>query len=148
MTTYADNKKALFDFEILERFEAGLVLEGHEVKAIRGGKATLRGAYVVVRGGEAYLVGASISAYQEKNTRDDYEADRPRKLLLSAKELGKLEKIDGTKGLTIVPIRLYNIKSYIKLEIGVARGKKQFDKRETIKARDTKRDLERELKWR
>lgn len=144
---YVQNKKATFDYQILDRFEAGLVLAGHEVKAIRAGKANLRGAYVVVRGGEAYLVGASVSHYQEKNTPDKYEQDRPRKLLLSRKELIELEKIDGQKGLTIVPIRLYNAGRNIKLEIGVGRGKKEFDKRQTIKERDTKRDIKRELKW-
>lgn len=147
MTNYVHNKKATFDFEILERFEAGLVLAGYEVKAVRAGKASLRGAYVVVRGGEAYLVGASIAYYQEKNTPDNYEQDRPRKLLLSQKELKRLEETDSHKGLTIVPIRLYNAGRYLKLEIGIARGKKQQDKRETIKARDIKRDVQRELKW-
>jgi len=145
---YIRNKKATFDYEILERFEAGLVLAGYEVKAIRAGKANLQGAYVVVRGGEAYLVGASVAYYQEKNTPDNYEQDRPRKLLLSKKELKKLEATDAQKGLTIVPIKLYNAGRNIKLEIGIGRGKKEFDKRQTIKARDTKRDLDRELKWR
>lgn len=147
MTNYVVNKKARFDYEILEHFEAGLVLAGYEVKAIRAGKANLQGAYVVVRGGEAYLVGASVAYYQEKNTPDDYEQDRPRKLLLTKKELAKLEATDSQKGLTIVPIRLYNAGRHLKLEIGIARGKKEHDKRETIKARDTKRDIQRELKW-
>jgi SsrA-binding protein len=147
MTTYVQNKKVTFDYEILERFEAGLVLYGFEAKAIRTGRASLQGAYVIVRGGEAYLVGASIAYYQEKNTPESYEQDRPRKLLLSQKELAELNKIDSGKGLTIVPIRLYNSGRHIKLDIGVARGKKKYDKRETLKKRDTERDLKRELKW-
>jgi len=147
MTNYVQNKKARFDYEILERFEAGLVLAGYEVKAIRAGKASLQGSYVVVRGGEAYLVSTSIAYYQEKNTPESYEQDRPRKLLLSKKELAKLEAAESQPGLTIVPIRLYNAGRHIKLEIGIARGKKQHDKREAIKDRDSKRDIGRELKW-
>lgn len=146
MTTYVQNKKATFNFEILERFEAGLVLAGHEVKAIRAGKANLQGAYVIVRGSEAFLVGASVSPYQQKNTPDEYDPERPRKLLLSKKELKKLEETDAQKGLTIVPIKLYNTGRNVKLEIGIARGKKKFDKRQTIKARDMARDVKRELK--
>lgn len=148
MSDYIRNKKATFDYEILERYEAGLVLFGYEVKAIRAGKASLQGAYVVVRGGEAYLVGASVAFYQEKNTPKEYEPDRPRKLLLKEKELKELEKVDAQKGLTIVPIRLYNVGHTIKLEIGVGRGKKKADKRESLKARTAKRDIERTLKFR
>ena len=147
MTTYVSNKKANFDYEILERFEAGVVLRGFEVKAIRAGKANLQGAHVVVRGGEAYLVGASISFYQEKNTPKDYEADRPRKLLLSKKELSELESAEAKKGQTIIPLNFHTAGRRIKLEIGIARGRKEFDKRESIKKRDTARDLQRELKW-
>lgn len=145
---YARNKKATFDFEILEKFEAGLVLVGHEVKAIRAGKVSLQGAYVIVRGNEAFLVSATIAPYQEKNTPTDYEPDRPRKLLLSQKELIELKKAEGQPGLTIVPLSLYNSGRNIKLGIGVGRGKKKFDKRESLKAKDSKRDIERSLKFR
>lgn len=148
MTTYAVNKKATFDYEILERFEAGLVLAGYEAKAIRAGKANLQGAYVVVRGGEAYLVGASIAHYQEKNMPTDYEPDRHRKLLLSKKQLVELEAAEAEKGQTIIPLNFHTAGRHIKVEIGIARGKKEFDKRESIKKRDTDRDLQRELKWR
>lgn len=148
MSAYVHNKKATFDYEILERFEAGLVLHGFEVKAIRAGKASLQGAYVVVRGGEAYLVGSSVAPFQEKNTPDTYELDRPRKLLLQTKELSELEKVDAAKGLTIVPIKLYNSGRNIKLEIGIGRGKKKYDKRESLKERASKRDVERSLKFR
>ena len=141
------NKKATFDYEILEKFEAGLVLAGYEAKAIRAGRANLQGAYVVVRGAEAFLVGASIAYYQEKNTPESYEVDRPRKLLLSKKELAELESGEGQRGQSIIPLRLYNSGRKIKLEIAIARGKKQHDKRQTIKERDTKRDVQRELKW-
>ncbi len=146
MKQYVFNKKATFDYELLERFEAGLSLHGYEVKAIRAGKASLQGAYVIIRGDEAFLVSATVAYYQEKNTPEDYEQDRPRKLLLSKKELSKLKVFESQPGLTIVPIRLYNAGRNIKLEIGVGRGKKKHDKRESIKARDSKRDIERELK--
>ncbi len=146
MTTYVSNKKAGFDFELLKRFEAGVSLLGTEVKSIKQGQGKLEGAHVVIRGGEAFLVGAPIPPYQQANTADDYEADRPRKLLLSKKELQELFSESEQQGLTIVPIKWYSLGSKIKLEIALARGKKKQDKRETIKARDTKRDLERTLK--
>ena len=146
MSNYVSNKKARFDYELLETFEAGLVLYGYEVKSIRSGKAKLEGAHVVVRGGEAFLVGASVSPYQAANMPQEYETDRPRKLLLSAKELTKLERESENAGLTIVPIRLYSANRKIKIEIALARGKKQADKRETIKKRDPKRATDRILK--
>lgn len=146
MTTYVTNRKAKFDFEFLDTFEAGLVLFGHEAKAVRNGKAKLDGGYVVVRGSEAYLVNASISPYQVANTPKDYDPERPRKLLLSKKQLAILEAGSETQGLTIVPIRLYNNNRKLKVEIALARGKKKYDKRETMKKRDTKRSIDRILK--
>ena len=146
MTTYITNRKVKFDFELLDTFEAGLVLFGHEVKAIRAGKAKLDGGYVLIRGGEAYLVNMSVAPYQVANTPKDYDPDRPRKLLLSRKQLAELERASEQQGLTIVPIRLYNNRQKLKLELALARGKKKFDKRETLKKRDTKRTIERILK--
>jgi SsrA-binding protein len=146
MSTYIQNRKARFDFEILETFEAGLVLFGHEVKAIRASKGRLEGAYVIVRGGEAYLVGATITPFQPANTPKNYDSERPRKLLLSKKELAHLERQTETARLTAVPLKLYNAGRNIKLELALARGKKKYDKRETLKARDSKRDIERTLK--
>ncbi len=146
MSTYIQNRKARFDYEILDTTEAGLVLQGHEVKSIRAGKGKLEGAYVIIRGGEAFLVGASISPYQVANTPKNYDPERPRKLLLSKKELGHYEQQTETARLTAVPIRLYSNKGKIKLEIALARGKKKYDKRETLKARDSKRDIDRTLK--
>ncbi len=143
---YVQNKKASFHYEFLETFEAGIVLTGHEVKAIRTGKAKLDGAYVILRGGEAFLVGASISAYQPANTPKHYDPERPRKLLLSAKELQHLSRDSGQIGLTIVPLRWYNKGRVVKLAIALARGKKKADKRETLKARTDKRDIDRTLK--
>jgi SsrA-binding protein len=116
------------------------------VKAIRKGMASLRGAHVVVRGGEAYIVGASIPPYQTNNTPVDYDPTRSRRLLLSKKEIRTLLGKEEQKGLTLVPLSLYNKSSVIKVHIAVARGKKKVDKRETIKKRDTNRDIERTLK--
>lgn len=147
MTTYINNRKAGFNFDILEKFEAGISLLGTEVKSVRKGQGKLDGAYVVIRGEEAFLVGASIPAFQVPNAPEDYEPERPRKLLLSKKELAKLDNGSEKQGLTIVPIRLYNNGRLLKLEVALAKGKKQFDKRETIKKRDVERDLKREVKY-
>lgn len=146
MTTYAANRKAGFNYELLETFEAGLSLFGHEVKSARNGKAKLDGSYVIVRGGEAYLVNASFAPYQPANTPNEYDPLRPRKLLLSKKELARLDSASEREGLTIIPLRLYNNNRKLKLEVAIARGKKKYDKRESIKRRDTKRDIERTLK--
>jgi SsrA-binding protein len=143
---YVRNKKATFDYELLKTFEAGVVLHGHEVKSLRAGKASLNGAYVVVRGGEAYLVGASISPYQVANIPKNYDPERPRKLLLKKKELIELENQDTQQGLTIVAIKWYNKNRHLKLQIALARGKKKVDKREKLKERTSKRDIERILK--
>jgi SsrA-binding protein len=135
------NRKAFFDYEILKRFTAGLELLGLEVKSVREGKVNLRGAFVAVRGGEAFLIGADIPAYQPKNAPAEYDATRARRLLLESKELEELAEAESTKGLTIVPLSVYNKGRFLKLDLAIARGKKQFDKRQAIKKRDTERDL-------
>jgi len=140
------NKKATFNYEILERYEAGVVLTGSEVKALRNNMAHLTGAFVIMRDGKPYLKNAHISAYQAANTDKDYNPERERTLLLSKKELAELDKSLNTAGLTVVPIKWYNKKRHIKLEIALVRGKKKTDKREAIKARDVKRDIARTLK--
>ncbi len=140
------HKRARFDFEILETFEAGISLLGTEVKSVRNGQGKLEGSYVIVRGDEAFLVGASIPAYQKTNAPKDYEPERARKLLLTKKEIHHLEEKSETQGLTIVPLKLYNKSRKLKVEIAIARGKKKVDKRETIKARDTKREIDRIMK--
>jgi len=146
MSTYIQNRKAHFNFEILDTLEAGLALLGHEVKSIRKGHGKLDGAHIIVRGGEAYLVNASITPYQVANTPKKYDPERPRKLLLSKKELLLLEKKTETERLTAVPLKLYNAGRYIKLSVAIARGKKKQDKRESLKERDSKREIERTLK--
>jgi SsrA-binding protein len=146
MSAYIQNRKARFNYEILETLEAGLVLLGSEVKSIRHGKGKLDGAYVVIRGGEAYLVGASIAAFQPVNTAKKYDPERPRKLLFSKKELALLEQKTETERLTVVALKLYNAGRNIKLEVAIARGKQKHDKRESLKERDSKRDIQRTLK--
>lgn len=146
MTDYIQNKKASFDFEFLEQYEAGVVLYGFEVKAIRAHKASLNGAYVIIRGGEAFLVNATISPFQVANTPKSYDPERARKLLLSKKELATLEKGSEQQGLTIVAIRWFNKNRHLKLQIALARGKKKADKREKLKEQSSKRDIERLLK--
>lgn len=143
---YIENKKARFDFEFLETFEAGVELLGHEVKAIRKGMGSLEGARVVVRGGEAFVIGAAISPYQTKNTPKSYDSERARRLLLNKKEIAGIADAEGKKGLTIIPIKWYNHKGKIKLEIAIARHKKKYDKRTALKERDTKRQIDRTLK--
>lgn len=145
MTTYANNKRALFDYEILKTFTAGLELLGLEVKAVKAGKANLRGAFIAVRGGEAFLLGAEIPPYQPKNTPKEYDATRARKLLLRKGEVQELTDAEGTKGLTIVPLKVYNKGRFLKLDFGIARGKKKYDKRESIKKRDVEREIRRSL---
>lgn len=139
MREYADNPKANFDYEILETMEAGLVLKGYEVKSIKTGKVTLRGSYVKIIDGRPMLVGATISPYQPANTPSDYDPQASRSLLLSKYQLNTLAGLQKSQGVTIVPIKLYNKKGRIKLLIGLARGKKKYDKREAIKKKDYER---------
>jgi len=145
MANFAENRKARFDYEILEKFTAGLELLGSEVKSVRAGKISLAGTFVGVRGSEAYLLGADIASYQPKNMPADYDSTRPRRLLLSRAEIAELTKAEGTKGLTIVPLSVYNKGRFLKLDLAIARGKKKGDKREAIKKRDVERDLKRDL---
>lgn len=146
MSVLVQNKRAWFNYEILDTFEAGIELLGFEVKSVRGKRGSLEGAHVTVRGGEAFLIGASIPAYQEKNAPKGYDERRNRRLLLSRSELATLGGRESQKGLTLVPISLYSKGRNLKLEVGVARGKKKFDKRETLKRRETDRELRRTLK--
>ncbi len=140
---FADNPKATFDYEILETVETGLVLLGHEVKAIRTGKASIKGSYVKILGGEAYLVGAQIAPYQTGNVGADYDPERSRKLLVKKSELEYLLGKSQERGLTLLPLRLYGQKGLVKLAVGIARGKKKYDKRESIKKREFERSLKR-----
>lgn len=146
MKTLALNKRAKYDYDILETFEAGLVLKGYEVKSIKTGRISLKGAYVIIKDDEAYLINADIPPYQPKNVPEDYKPDRTRKLLLHKKEIKNLIGKGREKGLTLVPIRVYTKKGKIKLEFGIGRGKRKIDKRELIKKREFKREKERRLR--
>jgi SsrA-binding protein len=141
-----EHKKARLEYEILEEFEAGLELLGFEVKSLRNHQAKLEGSHVIIRGGEAYIVGMVISPYQPANTPKEYDPNRTRKLLLTKKEITTLAQHEGQKGLTIVPISVYNKGSVLKMRIGVARGRKKYDKRAVLKERGAKRDIDRTLK--
>lgn len=146
MANYAENRKARFDYEILEKYEAGIELLGVEVKSVRGGQMSLEGAFVIVRGGEAYLINANIPPYQGKNAGEDYDPLRNRRILLTKKEIAQLAEGGSNKSLTIVPMVVYNKGKKIKIEVAQVRGKKKFDKRENTKKRETDREIRREFK--
>jgi len=146
MPTLLQNKKVRFDYEILEQYDAGIELFGYEVKSLRNKRGSLDGSHITVRGNEAFLISAEIPAYQPANAPKDSDARRNRKLLLTKKELAELAGKEKQRGLTIVPISLYTKGRNIKVSLGIARGKKKYDKREDIKKRDTQRDVAREVK--
>jgi len=148
MATYTDNRKAHFNYKIEETLEAGIELFGFEVKSVKKGSANINSAFCIIRGGEAFIIGMHISPYQPKNNMVAYDPERTRRLLLSKKEIEYLADRDSVKGLTLVPISLYSKGRQIKVSIAVARGKKEFDKRETIKKRDLDREESREYRVR
>jgi SsrA-binding protein len=146
MSTIADNRKAFHDYFIEDRIEAGLVLEGWEVKAIRDGRANLKEGYVVVKRGEIFLIGAHISPLASASTHVQPDPTRTRKLLLHAEQIEKLIGKVERAGYTLVPINLHNTRGRIKLEIGLAKGKKQHDKRDAEKDREWARQKQRLMK--
>lgn len=146
MSTLAINKKASFDYELIEKYEAGLVLFGYEVKSARDGQINLSGSYISVRGAknkrsQLYLVNASFSLYKMAKSIKDYNPSRDRQLLLHKKEIDSLLGKKQQTGLTLIPLKIYTNHSFIKLEFALARGKKKFDKRESIKKRELDRRL-------
>ena len=143
---YATNEKVWFDYEILETLESGIVLTGQEVKSVKRGSASIKGAYVKILGSEAWLLGTTIPPYQAGNVPAGYDPQRNRKLLLKRSELKYLTGKSQERGLTLVPVKLYNKNGLIKLEIGIGRGKKKTDKRQKIIKRETQRKIERLLK--
>ncbi len=146
MANFAENRKEYFNYEILEKITAGIELLGFEVKAIKAGHITLDGAYATIRGNEAFLIGAGITPLQPKNIPQDYDPRRNRKLLLTKKELKRLAGTENQNGLTIIALSVYNMGHKLKLELGLARGKKNKDKRESIKKRESDREIRRTLK--
>ncbi len=143
MPTLATNRKAFHEYSIEDTFEAGLVLAGHEVKSAKSGQASLTGAYVTIRAGQAYLRNAYIGRYKQAAGLESHDENRDRKLLLHKKEIAKLQVRTKEKGLTLVPLELYTKKTLIKLKFGLGKGKKQFDKRESIKKKELRRDIAR-----
>ena len=151
MKVIAKNKKAYFDYEILETFEAGIKLTGQEVKSIKTGKISLKGSYVILKKQdnketpEVFLIGCTIPPYQPNNISFDYDPNRSRKLLLKKSEIKHLIGKSKQKGLTIVPLKVYTRKGKIKLEIAVAKGKGKIDKREQIRKKEIDRRIKREF---
>jgi SsrA-binding protein len=141
-----ENKRVGFDYQILETIEAGLELFGYEVRSLRAGLGSLKGSRVVARGGEAYLVGATIPAWQPANAPKTYDAERSRRLLLNSKEIDHIRGAESEKGLTVVPLSVYNKGRNLKLSIAIARGKKHGDKRQTIQKREEDIRMRRSLK--
>lgn len=146
MSVLAENKKAKFDYELLEELEAGLVLQGHEVKSVRNGGINLKGSFVSFHNGDAWLTNAHIRKYKYAGSLKDYDPTKSRKLLLSKKQIRYLQGKSQEKGLTIVPISVYTKGPRIKVAIAIGRGKKRYDKRRSIKEREQKRTVRRALK--
>ncbi len=144
--TITDNRRARFQYEILETFEAGIELQGTEVKSIRCGRANLQDSFVLIRGGEAWLMNMHVSPYETASRTFNHDPTRRRKLLLHRKEINRLTGLVEQKGLTIVPLKLVLRRGWVKAQVAVARGKKLYDKREALKERQQKRDAQRELK--
>lgn len=148
MKILAENKKAYYDYQVLEKFEAGIALQGQEVKSLKTRGINLAGSYVVVRNEELFWIGAKIPPYQPKNAPQDYDSERSRKLLLKKKDIRSLIGKSKEKGLTLIPLRVYTKNTKIKLEFATAKGKRKSDKRELIKKREIQKNIERELKTR
>ena len=141
------NRKARYDYEIEDTYEAGIVLTGTEIKSIRLGKVNIKDSYAIIRNDEIYLLNTHISIYEEGN-RFNHEEDRTRKLLLHKREILKLKNKLEIEGYTLIPLRFYFVNGRCKVEIGVCKGKKNYDKKESIKERDIQRELEKDFKYR
>lgn len=146
MPRLAENKKALFDYKILEKFEAGLVLLGQEVKSVKTGQMSLKGSFISFHNNKAFLTNATISRYKHSSKTEEYDSNRSREILLHKKELRYLQGKFAEKGLTIVPLSVYTKNRLIKIEIAVASGKHAYDKRESIKKKDIVKDMRRAMK--
>ena len=146
MNDYAFNRQASFEYEFLDKYEAGLILSGQEVKSVRAGRLSLQGAYVVIKDEEAWLLNANLPPYQPNNLRGEYNPLRSRKLLLHRHEIRSLIGQSKQAGLTLVPIRVYNSKGKTKPEFAVARGKKTRDKRQAIGQREADRQIQRAVR--
>ena len=139
------NRKARYDYEIEDTYEAGIVLTGTEIKSIREGKVNIKDSYAIIRNNEIYLLNTHISTYKEGNIFN-HEEDRTRKLLLHKKEILKLNDKIRIEGYTLIPLKMYFVKNKVKVLLGICKGKKLYDKRETIKKRDMERELRQKMK--
>lgn len=147
MKIIAQNKKAFFEYEILDKLEAGIVLTGDEVKSLRAGQVSLIAAFATIKQGELFLINCKISHYQQAYSKKDDQAERSRKLLLKKRELNRIIGDISQKGITMVPLKLYfNDKNLVKVELGVCKAKKAAGKKQTIKDRDIERETRREIK--
>ncbi len=142
MKVFAENRRAMHDFEVLERFTAGIVLTGHETKSIKTGRVQIAGAHVMIRRGEVFVVGLETPSFQPKNAPENHDPGRTKKLLLEKREIDKLSgKIH--EGLTAIPLRVFAQKGRVKIEIALARGLKKHDKREKLKKRESEKEIRR-----
>lgn len=146
MTNLAFNRRVKFDYKLLDRYEAGIVLSGQEVKSVKAGQASLRGSFVTLRGQEIYLTNANIPPYKLASKLEKYDPTRPRKLLVKKAEIKSFIGKIRTQGLTLVPISLYTKKRLVKLGFAIARGAKKFDKRQDISKRESQRRMKRSLR--
>jgi len=146
MSVLAVNKRAGFDYDISEKFEAGLVLRGYEVKSVKTGHISLKGSFVTVRGDELYLTNANIPLYKHAGAVANYDPTQPRKLMLHRAEIARLIGKSRVEGLTLVPIRVYTKRGLLKLEFGIGKGRKKVDKRQVISKRESDRKIARALK--
>ncbi len=142
----SENRKAWFDYQILEKYDAGVELKGFEVKAVKAGKMDIAGTFAVARGNEIWLLGANIPPYQTGNTPADYDPKRSRRLLLQRHEIAELIGKMKERGLTLLPLRVYTKGNLVKIELGLGRGKRGPDKRQAIRKRESQREIERTLK--
>lgn len=140
------NKRAYFDYQILETYEAGVELKGFEVKAVKTGRLNLAGSYAIIKNSQLWLLNADIPPYQPKNTPLDYDSKRTRRLLLKKSEIKNLIGQTKQKGLTLIPLKVYTKNHRIKIEIGLAKSRKKFDKRELIKKREAQRQIQEKLR--
>ena len=145
MTDFAENKKARFDYETLEKLEAGLVLQGFEVKSVKNKRVDLTDSYALIRGGELFVFNLKIYPLQPANVVN-YRQGQSRKLLISKKEINRLQGRIQSQKLTLVPLRLYNKGNFVKLEIGLAKRKRKYEKREAIRRREAEREIQRSFK--
>lgn len=142
----ADNKKVYYDYTIEDKYTAGIALQGVEIKSVRAGKVNLKDSYVIIRNGEVFLLGAHIAEYEKADGMNKVDTRRTRKLLLKKSEILKLERKVNIKGYTLVPTQMFLVNNLAKVEIAVAKGKELYNKKESIKEKDIKRETERQLK--